>query len=46
MLAYNVQREAENQKRLNNELKKQKELLQKKLEMCKDQIKTFESKTI
>ncbi|GJR45391.1 retrovirus-related pol polyprotein from transposon TNT 1-94 [Tanacetum coccineum] len=27
MLAYNVQREAENQKRLNNELKKQKDLL-------------------
>ncbi|GJR73116.1 hypothetical protein Tco_0085481 [Tanacetum coccineum] len=32
ILAYNVQREAENQKRLNNELKKQKELLQKELE--------------
>ncbi|GKA92778.1 hypothetical protein Tco_0814703 [Tanacetum coccineum] len=32
MLACNVQREAENQKRLNNELKKQKELLQKELE--------------
>ncbi|GJR52880.1 hypothetical protein Tco_1403401 [Tanacetum coccineum] len=32
MLAYNVQREAENKKRLNNELKKQKKLLQKELE--------------
>ncbi|GJY47523.1 retrovirus-related pol polyprotein from transposon TNT 1-94 [Tanacetum coccineum] len=42
MLAYNVQREAENQKRLNNELKKQKELLQKELETCKDQVETFE----
>nr|GEW22289.1 retrovirus-related Pol polyprotein from transposon TNT 1-94 [Tanacetum cinerariifolium] len=38
MLAYNVQREAENQKRLNNELKKQKELLQKELETCKDRF--------
>ncbi|GJR00464.1 retrovirus-related pol polyprotein from transposon TNT 1-94 [Tanacetum coccineum] len=33
-LAYDVQREAENQKRLNNELKKQKMLLQQELEMC------------
>ncbi|GJX66227.1 retrovirus-related pol polyprotein from transposon TNT 1-94 [Tanacetum coccineum] len=46
MLAYNVQREAENQRRLNNELKKQKELLQKELETCEDQVKTFEAKTI
>ncbi|GKC73464.1 hypothetical protein Tco_1119347 [Tanacetum coccineum] len=46
MLAYNVQREVENKKRLNNELKKQKELLQKELETCKDRIKTFESKII
>ncbi|GJR47150.1 putative ribonuclease H-like domain-containing protein [Tanacetum coccineum] len=36
ILAYNVQREAKNQKRLNNELKKQKELLQKELETCKE----------
>ncbi|GKD63691.1 hypothetical protein Tco_1305799 [Tanacetum coccineum] len=36
MLAYNVQREAENKKRLNNELKKQKELLGKELETCKN----------
>ncbi|GJX71505.1 retrovirus-related pol polyprotein from transposon TNT 1-94 [Tanacetum coccineum] len=38
MLAYNVQREAENQKRLNIELLKQKMLLQKELETCKDQL--------
>ncbi|GKE46622.1 hypothetical protein Tco_1477880, partial [Tanacetum coccineum] len=46
MLAYNVQREAENKKRLNNELKKQKGLLQRELETFKDRVKTFESKTI
>ncbi|GKA30565.1 putative RNA-directed DNA polymerase [Tanacetum coccineum] len=46
MLAYNVQREAENKKRLNNELKKQKDLLQRELETFKDRVKTFESKTI
>ncbi|GJV61121.1 hypothetical protein Tco_1467221 [Tanacetum coccineum] len=45
MLAYNVQREAENQKCLNNELKKQKELLQRELETFRDRVKTFESKT-
>ncbi|GJS74547.1 retrovirus-related pol polyprotein from transposon TNT 1-94 [Tanacetum coccineum] len=38
MLAFDVQREAENKKQLNNELKKQKMLLQKELEMCKDQL--------
>ncbi|GJY67773.1 hypothetical protein Tco_0470755 [Tanacetum coccineum] len=38
--------EVENKKRLNNELKRQKELLQKELETFKDQVKTFESKTI
>ncbi|GKC20948.1 hypothetical protein Tco_1023098 [Tanacetum coccineum] len=42
MLAYNVQKEAKNKKRLNNELKKKKMLLQKELETCKDQFKTFE----
>ncbi|GJU20154.1 hypothetical protein Tco_1153496 [Tanacetum coccineum] len=46
ILAYNVQREAENKKRLNNELKKQKVLLQKELDTCKERVKTFESKTI
>ncbi|GKA67525.1 ribonuclease H-like domain-containing protein [Tanacetum coccineum] len=38
MLAYIVQREAENQKQLNNELKKQKELLQKEIETFKDRL--------
>ncbi|GJV93131.1 hypothetical protein Tco_1540944 [Tanacetum coccineum] len=46
MLAYDVQREAENQKRLNNELKKQKMLLQQEFETCKDRVKLFESKTL
>ncbi|GKA49331.1 hypothetical protein Tco_0742404 [Tanacetum coccineum] len=46
MLAHNVQREAKNQKRLNNELKKKKQLLQKELEKFKDRVKTFDSKTI
>ncbi|GKF00306.1 hypothetical protein Tco_0023656, partial [Tanacetum coccineum] len=46
MLAYNVQRETENQKRLNNELKKQKDLLQQELETFKDRVKTFESNII
>ncbi|GKC76229.1 hypothetical protein Tco_1127003, partial [Tanacetum coccineum] len=46
MLAYNVQREAENQKRLNNELKQQKDLLQRELETFKDRVKKFESNTI
>ncbi|GJR11023.1 hypothetical protein Tco_0793675 [Tanacetum coccineum] len=34
ILAYNVQREAANKKRLNNELSKQNKLLQKELETC------------
>ncbi|GJR55852.1 retrovirus-related pol polyprotein from transposon TNT 1-94 [Tanacetum coccineum] len=46
MLPYNVQREAKNQKKLKNELKKKKELLQKEFETFKDQVKSFESKTI
>ncbi|GKA39026.1 hypothetical protein Tco_0731577 [Tanacetum coccineum] len=45
MLAYNVQREAENKKRLNNKLKQQKALLHKELETFKNRVKTFESKT-
>ncbi|GJU86920.1 hypothetical protein Tco_1294466 [Tanacetum coccineum] len=44
-LVYNVQREAENQQRLNIELKKQKELLQKELETCKERVKTLEFKS-
>ncbi|GJY56008.1 hypothetical protein Tco_0455123 [Tanacetum coccineum] len=43
--SYNVQREAENQQRLNIELKKQKELLQKELETCKEWVKTLEFKS-
>ncbi|GKC76366.1 hypothetical protein Tco_1127140, partial [Tanacetum coccineum] len=46
MLAYNVQREAEKQKRVNNELKKQKDLLQQELETFKDRVKIFESQTV
>nr|GEU99080.1 hypothetical protein [Tanacetum cinerariifolium] len=43
---YNVQREAKNKKHLNDELKKQKDLLQQELETFKDRVKSFESKTI
>ncbi|GKA65443.1 putative ribonuclease H-like domain-containing protein [Tanacetum coccineum] len=46
MLTYNVQREAENKKRLNNDLKKQKDLLQQELETFKDRVKIFESPTV
>ncbi|GJW89985.1 retrovirus-related pol polyprotein from transposon TNT 1-94 [Tanacetum coccineum] len=38
MLAYNVQREAGNKKRLNDELKKQKDLLQQELKTFKDRL--------
>ncbi|GJX88072.1 hypothetical protein Tco_0340086 [Tanacetum coccineum] len=38
--------EAGYKKRLTNEIKKQKELLQKEFETCKERVKTFESKTI
>ncbi|GKB15790.1 hypothetical protein Tco_0849713 [Tanacetum coccineum] len=44
-LAYNVQREVENQQRLNIKLKKKKLLLQKELEMCKERVKTLEFKS-
>ncbi|GKC24462.1 retrovirus-related pol polyprotein from transposon TNT 1-94 [Tanacetum coccineum] len=43
-LVYNVQRQAENQQTLNIELKRQKELLQKEFETCKEQVKTLEFK--
>ncbi|GJS26450.1 hypothetical protein Tco_0487070 [Tanacetum coccineum] len=46
ILAYNALREAENKKRLNIDLKKQKMSLQQKLETCKERINAFESKTI
>ncbi|GJS35158.1 retrovirus-related pol polyprotein from transposon TNT 1-94 [Tanacetum coccineum] len=45
-MAYNVQREAKNQKRLNNELKKQKELLQKELETRKGVNTMFDKSMI
>ncbi|GJV25156.1 reverse transcriptase domain-containing protein [Tanacetum coccineum] len=44
MLAYDVQGEVENQKRLNNELKKQKMLLQKELETSKKAFKERENR--
>ncbi|GJV25979.1 hypothetical protein Tco_1378674 [Tanacetum coccineum] len=44
MLAYDFQREAENQKRLNNELKKQKMLQQKELETSKKDFKEREDR--
>ncbi|GJS76981.1 integrase, catalytic region, zinc finger, CCHC-type containing protein [Tanacetum coccineum] len=37
-LIYNVKKEAENEHSLNNELKKQKALLQKELETCKERL--------
>ncbi|GJX21328.1 hypothetical protein Tco_0224005 [Tanacetum coccineum] len=43
ILAYNVQREAGNKKRLNNELQKQKELLQMELETSKKAFKEREN---
>nr|GEZ02368.1 hypothetical protein [Tanacetum cinerariifolium] len=44
ILAYNVQKEAKNQKRLKNELKRKKELLQKELETCQERVKTLSQK--
>ncbi|GJT25650.1 putative ribonuclease H-like domain-containing protein [Tanacetum coccineum] len=44
MLSYNVQREAEKQKRVNNELKKQKDLVQQELETFL--VKTFETQAV
>ncbi|GJX65288.1 retrovirus-related pol polyprotein from transposon TNT 1-94 [Tanacetum coccineum] len=46
MLAYNVQRESENKKRLNNELKKKKELLQKELDTSINSLRTRIDKTL
>nr|GEX83674.1 hypothetical protein [Tanacetum cinerariifolium] len=45
-LIQNVQKEAKNQRSLNNELKKQKALLQKELEMCKQRVKTLEKQPV
>ncbi|GJT15819.1 hypothetical protein Tco_0874525 [Tanacetum coccineum] len=44
MLAYNFQREAENKKTINSELKRQKELLQKELETSKKAFKYREDR--
>ncbi|GJR57866.1 retrovirus-related pol polyprotein from transposon TNT 1-94 [Tanacetum coccineum] len=44
MLAYDIQREAENKKRLNNELEKQKMMLQKELETSKKAFKEQENR--
>ncbi|GJV58787.1 hypothetical protein Tco_1464887 [Tanacetum coccineum] len=44
MLAYNVQKEAKNKKRLNNELKKKKMLLQKELKTSKKAFKERENR--
>ncbi|GJZ87631.1 hypothetical protein Tco_0659241 [Tanacetum coccineum] len=45
-MIYNVQKEVENQERINTKLKKQKALLQKELETCKERVKTLEKKPI
>ncbi|GJU08372.1 retrovirus-related pol polyprotein from transposon TNT 1-94 [Tanacetum coccineum] len=45
-LIQNVQKEAKNQRSLNNELKKQKALLQKELETCKERVKTLEKQPV
>ncbi|GJW60816.1 hypothetical protein Tco_0110151 [Tanacetum coccineum] len=45
-LIYNVQEEAKNQRRLNNEPNKQKALLQKELETCKERVKTLDKKPV
>ncbi|GKE99860.1 hypothetical protein Tco_0023211 [Tanacetum coccineum] len=46
LLINNVKKEAKNQQTINNELKKQKALLQKELETCKEWVKTLEKKPI
>ncbi|GJW32951.1 retrovirus-related pol polyprotein from transposon TNT 1-94 [Tanacetum coccineum] len=45
-LIYNVKKEAKNQQRMNNDLKMQKALLQKKLETYKERVKTLEIKRV
>ncbi|GKB11872.1 hypothetical protein Tco_0845795 [Tanacetum coccineum] len=45
-LIQNVQKEAKNQRSLNNELKKQKALLQKELETYKERVKTLEKQPV
>nr|GEX29394.1 hypothetical protein [Tanacetum cinerariifolium] len=46
LTATNVQKEAKNQQTINNERKRQQDLLQKELETCKEQVKTLEKKPI
>ncbi|GJT25387.1 hypothetical protein Tco_0895324 [Tanacetum coccineum] len=43
-LIYNVQKDAKNQQRVNNELEKPKAMLKKELETCKEWVKTLEKK--
>nr|GEV56875.1 hypothetical protein [Tanacetum cinerariifolium] len=45
-LLQNVQKEANNQRSLNNELKRQKAFLQKELEIYKEQVKTLEKQLV
>nr|GEX10298.1 retrovirus-related Pol polyprotein from transposon TNT 1-94 [Tanacetum cinerariifolium] len=45
-MIYNVQKEAKNQQKMNNELKKQKALLQKEFETCKERVKILEKKPV
>nr|GEZ63374.1 hypothetical protein [Tanacetum cinerariifolium] len=45
-LINNVQLEAENQRKLNIELKKKKALLQRKLRTCKERVEEFEKKPV
>ncbi|GKA44094.1 hypothetical protein Tco_0736818 [Tanacetum coccineum] len=45
-LIYIVKKEAENECSLNNELKKQKTLLQKELEICKERVRTLEKQPV
>ncbi|GJW48223.1 integrase, catalytic region, zinc finger, CCHC-type containing protein [Tanacetum coccineum] len=45
-LIYNVQVEAENQRKMNNELKKQNTLIQRELETYKERVKDFEKKLV
>ncbi|GKD75392.1 retrovirus-related pol polyprotein from transposon TNT 1-94 [Tanacetum coccineum] len=45
-LIYNVQVEAESQRKMNIELNKQKTLLQRELETCKERVKEFKKKPV
>nr|GEW84293.1 putative zinc finger, CCHC-type [Tanacetum cinerariifolium] len=45
-MIYNVQVEAENQCRMNNELKKQNALIQRELETCKERVQNFKKKPV